>query len=193
MNFIFQHLFGTLQKVLHFLTRFLLTTLGIMQTAAITTSYTAIIMGLMYFKEFLERFKDYKSSIQFGKLSGRSDLKIYYRVICVLFRVIREYSNTASVFMMGPGFVIDVTCDYVMVKLSGRISLFLYLTIVALIRGSYFAVRGGVSSWAKLLQVSKSDKGLETVKICISCTNHLMPGICLICHLQDDVITPSFS
>lgn len=65
------------------------------------------------------------------KLCELSNLDLYV-VMMVQCRLVRQYTDTASMFIMGPGFVIDVIANYVVIKLHGKIPLLLYLAIALL-------------------------------------------------------------
>lgn len=46
--------------------------------------------------------------------------------------VVRQYSDISAIFIMGPGFVIDVMANYVVIMLHGKIPGLLYLIVVLL-------------------------------------------------------------
>jgi len=64
-------------------------------------------------------------SSKYGILETLEDTSLYY-VISYTFRVVREYMNTAIIFTIGPGFMIDVVCNYAAIMLHDDLPIFLY-------------------------------------------------------------------
>lgn len=49
--------------------------------------------------------------------------------LMILFRILRSYSDTTALFTIAPGFWVVVVCNYVLIKLGGRVPLLLYFTV----------------------------------------------------------------
>lgn len=69
--------------------------------------------------------KSKQSNIRFR---GLSDLQLY-RIVMILFRITRAYSDTTALFSIGPCFSVVVMFNYVLIKLGGRVPTLLYLTV----------------------------------------------------------------
>lgn len=63
-----------------------------------------------------------------AKFQTLSDLQLY-QVLETTYRVLRQYTDTAALFIMGPGFFIDVLANYVVIMMYGKIPLLLYALI----------------------------------------------------------------
>jgi len=55
-----------------------------------------------------------------------------YSVVVIIISKIRQYLDSGAVSMMGNGLLIDVMVNYVIIKMYGRIPLFLYLSIAVI-------------------------------------------------------------
>ncbi|OXA54839.1 hypothetical protein Fcan01_10229 [Folsomia candida] len=71
------------------------------------------------------------SNKEVNKLIGLSDLDMYV-VLMVQFRLVRGYVDTSTAFIMGSGFAMLITLNYVVIMLFGKIPLPLYLVILLL-------------------------------------------------------------
>lgn len=131
-------------KSLHFNTRLFLAYMAFTQLSAILgTSHLALFIYFIYFNKCVGYLKSYQRQFPNpigkkaklkpnpSKFASNSDTELY-RVISVLFRVGREFTDSAALFVMGPGFFIDVTCNYVMVMKHEKVAILLYL-LVALV------------------------------------------------------------
>lgn len=145
VKFILPQASGKLGGFLTFSFRFFLTSMALAQIGAIIiASHLAFFIVLIHFKTSITNLKSYQPWLhkkdrnpiakkdglnknQFSFL-GCSDLELYW-VICVLHRVVSEFTDKIAMFVMGSGFFIDVTYNYVVVKLYGRIPLLLYVHI----------------------------------------------------------------
>ncbi|OXA40148.1 hypothetical protein Fcan01_24892 [Folsomia candida] len=144
---------GTLiQTVTCILTRLLICTLALAEiVSSIGLAHLTLIMLTLYSKSCLFQLKFYrkpenseiakykfcrkldseKAKCKILKLEGLSDLEIY-SVLMVQCHVVRQYSDISAIFIMGPGFVIDVMANYVVIMLHGKIPGLLYLIVVLL-------------------------------------------------------------
>lgn len=90
------------------------------------------ILGCLYDMQFCKVFTTpggmKLSKLYLAKCRMLSDLQLY-KILSVSSRICCQYSDTASVFIMGPGFFIDVACNYVVAMLYGKIPLLLYLLV----------------------------------------------------------------
>lgn len=147
-NLVFPEPNGIPQQCLHFFTRFILASLSITQMCAILSStHLAVFIIISHFKASVGFLKFYMTQAQKNRnpvKGNRSKLKEnddqflamtdlqLYRSITVANQRVRQYTDTAAGFIMGPGFFIDVTCNYVVVMLVGNIPLLFYLIIAVL-------------------------------------------------------------
>jgi len=69
------------------------------------------------------RSRDPAGSTEYDRFD---DIQLYL-IISYLFRVIRLYIDTSAVFTIGPGFWLDVICNYAAIKLYEETDIFLYV------------------------------------------------------------------
>lgn len=147
-NFVLPKPCGLIQQCIHFLLRFILFAMTCTQMFALPiTFHSAVFIFLLYSKTCIEFLKRYKKRTAFrlerqptlvaeraleaelSKLDTMSDLEMY-RIISIVHRLSSCTMTLATPILMGAGFCIDVTCNYVVVMLPGKIPLLVYLSIV---------------------------------------------------------------
>lgn len=138
-NFVLPEPCGILQQILYFSARIVLASFAITQmSATVCSSHLAVFIRIMHNKSCVDLLKtlppqrnwnpEPSDNEKTNKFQAMSDLQLY-RTVSVASEIARGYGDIASVFIMGPGFFIDVTCNYVVVMLLGKIPLLRYLLI----------------------------------------------------------------
>lgn len=172
---------------LHFIFRVIMCTLVIAEIAStVGLAHISLVMLLLYSKMCINSIKFYRkpnSDVTVAQrlsrwrksknnqmdetkpnlLLGLSDLDLY-SILMVQFRLVRQYSDTAAVFIMGPGFLIDVIANYVAIMMFDKLPLLLYLAI------SMLAILAPILIMGELPQAGKSNT------CSISLINHFRGG-----------------
>lgn len=148
---------GVAVTLTHFLMRVLLFTLALAEiVSTMGAAHFTLVMLMLYSKTCINHLKFYRqpkvqepkvqkpvdqrfrsetqkqlSNKEVNKLIGLSDLDMYV-VLMVQFRLVRGYVDTSTAFIMGSGFAMLITLNYVVIMLFGKIPLPLYLVILLL-------------------------------------------------------------